>query len=295
MNPFSFFGPRLFLCFFLFESAEAGIFFTGQTSISNVSANTVLVGDGLVGSAWEGISMEMKANVDANEFRFNPNNGSQIRFKPTRALAQGESITFNFDFNMPLFTGPKITGQTPPARASSSMRISQNLANIDLRTEVTMMGGANSLQNYFGAFAPNAGDSTAANPNVLYFNPDNASGEGVFHTWAIDQARFDSFSLDGNTAVFNEYTQGSTDRYAIVLTDSGLTRNSQDFSYQSWQYEVTNNSVSSIPAGSLFIFSFEGANLEAQQNVPEPTNILFCGIASAVLLFFRKRRFSFVK
>ena len=106
---------------------------------------------------------------------------------------------------------------------------------------------------------------------------ETADGEGLFSNWAIDTARLASFTTD--TYTFSEFDANTSP--AIVLTDSGVLRNTTDFSFKEIEYVFTNESATAIPAGTDFFFTFEG--------IPEPSSAGLLGLGIVGLLIQRRK------
>lgn len=272
---------------------EGSIFFVNTDSNATYTAGTDLTFDANEVSRpqFTGIELTASANLDGNKFYAS---GGQIRYDLGQSLAMGDSLTFTFDFNMQLFSGPAsafdpaLTGNIRSAALFRVAPFDIDNYSFDGTWSATMAGGADSLQNYFGTPLPADGALTHSNSGVLNFNDGSGSLAQVNNRASYDATN--SFNGNDDTVVFTE-AQGATPdttQMGVGIVDPGRT--SQDFSFQSWTFTFTNEG-GDIPEDTSFLFTFEGYNPAAQLAlVPEPasTSLLALG---ALLVVSRRRRF----
>lgn len=235
--------------------------------------------------AFTGIQVTATVDQPGNNFFANGSANGQLRFLNTNALNQGESITFNFDFNMQLFSGARPFGVTGNTRAAALFHIdpagSESAGDIDGTGLLTAGGNINTLQADFGT-TPTVGALSHTNPNVLDFNNPADASVAV----ATNRAAFSSFPTSNSV----EFTEGTdTTRFIVALADPG--RSNADFSFTNLTFTYTNDSATPLPAGSAFIFTFAGQNPDAQlaTTIPEPSSTILLGLVSLLACTKRKK------
>ena len=234
--------------------------------------------------AFTGIQVTASVDQAGNNFFANGAANGQLRFVNTNALNQGESITFNFTFNMQLFSGSRPFGVAGNTRSAALFHIDpagvDAAGDIDGTALLTAGGNINTLQADFGT-APTVGALSHTNPNVLEFNNPADASVAV----ATNRAAFSSFPTSNSV----EFTEGTdTTRFIVALADPG--RSNADFSFTNLTFTYTNDSATPLSAGSAFIFTFAGQNPDAQiaTTIPEPSTSLL--IALTLVAFTVKRR-----
>ena len=194
----------------------------------------------------------------------------RIIYKNDALISAGETISFNFDFNFQLASGSSVTYQDRYASALFSTLLVDGTANL------TMYGGNDTLQNYFGtsASAPSLPTMGHTNVDVLEFNVDGAMANPLAST-------LNSFTSANSISL----TEGiNTSQTQVGLTDENLFN--QDFSFSGWQFDYTSNV--DIAAGTLFLFTLDGVN-SGPAIVPEPASTSLLGLGALVVALRRRK------
>lgn len=190
--------------------------------------------------------------------------GGRIVWTNDALISAGQTISFCFDFNRQL-----ASGLSSPANRHASALFSTVL--VDGTVNLSMYGGNDTLQNYFGT--PTLPATTHTNANVLEYNVGAAAG---------NRATLNSFT-SANSISLTEGTD--TSQTAISLRDPILTN--QDFSFSGWKFDYISDV--DVPADTLFLFTFDGVEIGPAIPVPEPTGSLLALISLSTLALRRKR------
>lgn len=288
MKFFSFTFPVLSLL--LSAISQAAITWDPQTNAPYTAGNTLTFQNSDLGSAWYGIAVDATSSVDGDSFDTFAGD-SAFQFRTADAIPDGGMVTFTFNFNMQMQSGPKWNGSTPPARVGAGGRFVPRVIGgvpVDLGAStlaVTTSGGPTTLQSQFGT-SPLVGAQDHNNPGTLIYN-DNVTDPSL--NLFDDTSAFGSFSGGGNTANFD--VGSDTAQLGAAFADFDRSISANDFSFQSVTYKWTNNSGAEIARRAQFLFTFEGVNVVAQTAlaVPEPSRLLLlCG--GALVVCGRRRR-----
>ncbi len=228
-------------------------------------------------------------------------NGNAIVFTLTDAMVSGESITFDFNFNMQLASGLAPDGTTYRRAAFYGRLNSNQLAlsdggPMDTTASVTMGGGttllnggtARTQQDMWGtASPPSIGDKVHDVGQSNYSYNDIGTGlDGDGQNGEVGTSLFNGWTNGGNTSNF---IQGDvTHHFGVMIRDRG--HKNTDVNYDHWSMTFTNNATGDIPIGAEIRFTIDGVNEAGQVAVavPEPSGLVILALGS--LVFIRRLR-----
>lgn len=249
--------------------------FDVDTSGQQVNGSGTVIGEG---RAFAGIEVDASANADGF-FYAQGGAGGQLVFATTSVIGTGESICFEFQFNMPLYSAARPFGAAGSRlRTAARFRVNNPIVGT---LETTITGGE--------GFAALISAPPATLPGGDWTDTSNFVSATTDFVYQGSGNEFTSVDVPGET-ITTTNTTGNTN-FVTDFVHRSRTHNTGEYSFDKVKFNFTNQGTD-IAAGTLFNFTFEGGNPDAQAAaiaIPEPTSGLLLGLASLSLLARRKR------
>ena len=284
------------------QLSQAAIAWEGpnrSTAYSGAYAPGSTVTSTATGADFAGIGVDFSATTTGT-YAVNAS-GRQLNFTTAETLLAGDCFTMFFDFSHQIGSGQGGSG----AFRRSAVQFNAG-SSLDMNVDVLMYGGDETLQDYWAPTTTPTAQHT--NPGILEFQDifisdpsdyiDPMTGSSTrWYGAGPSSAVFTGFS-DANTAMISggqafptvmdfdgtDPVSGDANfRYHIV----GPQRNATDFNFSGWQFKVT--AVEDIPAGSNFLYTFEGIIVDPAIPIPEPASSVLFGLGGLALVLRRKR------
>ena len=288
---------RTFCILSLFTTVNGAIAWidpSGTNSNSYTANDTLVLRSDLnhAYGSWGNITMDFTSTLDGTVSFSNSvsvSNG-QIQFTAASAIAaNGGTATFSFDFHELLNSGSKYNrdgSSLGDTNARSAAMFLIDRTDLDVAMQVTRVGGGTvDERNLEGHFA--AGDAPASTGDTDHivagtFTYDSDGGRSTFQSVSGDVAQF----TEGNL------TSGSNARILLYDTSRYHSNGPWNFQFQELEFQVTNEDTSEIPAGTRFLFTFEGVSATEAPvvPVPEPSSALLASLGAIAVLLKRGRK-----